>query len=778
MARKYYLTAYQLWLEQGNVGTEADFLAALKGEKGDGFQPKYEYDTLAELNTATTDETISPEQGEAALVGTSEPYKIYTYSSASTTWTYRGYYGANSIESIDLHNTNGLTKTYKVLYTDGTADYIPVSDGVPSYTHIRYGTSATPDTLLTIPNNYMGIAVTTSDTAPVLYTAYNWFKIKGETGYTVAYDNGYTDTFEVTNGNSIASIVKTNTVGLVDTYTITYDDGTTSTYDVTNGNGIASIARTSGNGAAGTTDTYTITYDNGGTTTFPVYNGADGTGVGDMLKSTYDTANKAQDVFDYADTAAANRLPTVYSVGSIQDFIDVLEDTSNYTKIVIEPVSLNIGESISANVYGTISFKEDISLTFSGDYNITFTSPADTYATLIFYNGLSINSSSYSVNRTVNIYDTNTSFNNINVQSLIISSVNLTIDNTKLTGVYQKLNTAGTSPAVNGFSQSNWNNAFVFDSTPTNGSLNPVTSGGVKTALDGKSDTTHTHSGTYEPANANIQSHISNTSNPHSVDKTDVGLANVDNTSDANKPVSTAQQTALDLMANKDLSNVSDNDFLTKAQASGIVTDIIPENKTRYKVVITSFDGGAISNRAITLTKGAETVVAYTKENGEAIVEIDYGTWTLSLTDVPSGYKTPIAQEIEGLGGTQTTVNFFLDEKTVIKYGVRIQLNNSNPETSVEYINDSAGFTPSVTSGSSFVDNGWANRWPFNAIKPCLFKDGVVVGYLNPNNYAQFEDCSAADITSGTAGDVMVEFPKMYLKISRDASYQYIEIAD
>jgi hypothetical protein len=40
------------------------------------------------------------------------------------------------------------------------------------------------------------------------------------------------------------------------------------------------------------------------------------------------------------------------------------------------------------------------------------------------------------------------------------------------------------------------------------------------------------------------------TGNPHSVTKTDVGLANADNTSDANKPVSTAQQSALDLKAN------------------------------------------------------------------------------------------------------------------------------------------------------------------------------------------------------------------------------------
>ena len=36
-------------------------------------------------------------------------------------------------------------------------------------------------------------------------------------------------------GRGIVSILKTATVGLVDTYTITYTDGTTSTFDVTNG---------------------------------------------------------------------------------------------------------------------------------------------------------------------------------------------------------------------------------------------------------------------------------------------------------------------------------------------------------------------------------------------------------------------------------------------------------------------------------------------------------------------------------------------------------------
>ena len=55
-------------------------------------------------------------------------------------------------------------------------------------------------------------------------------------------------------------------------------------------------------------------------------------------------------------------------------------------------------------------------------------------------------------------------------------------------------------------------------------------------------------------------------------------------------------------------------------------------------------------------------------------------------------------------------------------------------------------------------------------VKPCLFQNGVVVGYLNPNNFAQFVDGSTADITSGNAGDVMIEFPRMGLNISTDGS--------
>lgn len=65
-----------------------------------------------------------------------------------------------------------------------------------------------------------------------------------------------------------------------------------------------------------------------------------------------------------------------------------------------------------------------------------------------------------------------------------------------------------------------------------------------KTKLDGLKD----QAGITSDINAvqtNLKTHINNKSNPHKVTKDQVGLGNVDNTSDANKPISNATRTAL-----------------------------------------------------------------------------------------------------------------------------------------------------------------------------------------------------------------------------------------
>lgn len=64
----------------------------------------------------------------------------------------------------------------------------------------------------------------------------------GKSAYELAVDAGFTGTLEEwleslkgSAGNSVVSVIKTATNGLVDTYTITFSDGTTTTFDVTNG---------------------------------------------------------------------------------------------------------------------------------------------------------------------------------------------------------------------------------------------------------------------------------------------------------------------------------------------------------------------------------------------------------------------------------------------------------------------------------------------------------------------------------------------------------------
>lgn len=103
-------------------------------------------------------------------------------------------------------------------------------------------------------------------------------------------------------------------------------------------------------------------------------------------------------------------------------------------------------------------------------------------------------------------------------------------------------------------------------------------------------------------------------------------------------------------------------------------------------------------------------------------------------------------------------------------YGVRIDTTNSNPETAVTYTDDAVN----MSGGSA----DWDNLFPFNVIKPCLLKAGVVQYYLNPNNFTKKEDGSAADITSGADGDVMIEIPKLAYAIYYEGTDLYVKITD
>jgi len=107
-------------------------------------------------------------------------------------------------------------------------------------------------------------------------------------------------------------------------------------------------------------------------------------------------------------------------------------------------------------------------------------------------------------------------------------------------------------------------------------------------------------------------------------------------------------------------------------------------------------------------------------------------------------------------------------------YGVQINLSNSNPYTAVTYIDNAVG----MVGGSSM----WDSMPIFRDIRPCLFNGGAVVGYLNPNNYAQWAEgetqSGTPDITSGAQGDVMIEIPKIGWRFSRAGNVLTIQITN
>lgn len=74
----------------------------------------------------------------------------------------------------DVNMSNG--KTLKEMLTDGSLQ------GTSAYVHIRWKSSETSTTLLTIPDKYIGIVSSNSAVAPTSVSGYTWYKYKGEDG--------------------------------------------------------------------------------------------------------------------------------------------------------------------------------------------------------------------------------------------------------------------------------------------------------------------------------------------------------------------------------------------------------------------------------------------------------------------------------------------------------------------------------------------------------------------------------------------------------------------
>lgn len=145
-----------------------------------------------------------------------------------------------------------------------------------------------------------------------------------------------------------------------------------------------------------------------------------------------------------------------------------------------------------------------------------------------------------------------------------------------------------------------------------------------------------------------INNHMSDNSNPHNVTKAQIGLSNVDNTSDLNKPVSNACQSALDLKADK-----SDVEALNSAVAQNSsdisnCADIDLFNVTNYaerKMAEMTMP----SDRYVDLTIGA---------SGSSYTAIANGYYVLVGRTEDNGNQHIIHFTKNGIMWTEVTTNF------------------------------------------------------------------------------------------------------------------------
>lgn len=130
--------------------------------------------------------------------------------------------------------------------------------------------------------------------------------------------------------------------------------------------------------------------------------------------------------------------------------------------------------------------------------------------------------------------------------------------------------------------------------------------------------------------------------------------------------------------------------------------------------------------------------------------------------------------------GTDNT--FTAQPIKILKYGVKIDQNNADPDSRVEYIFDAVGMKPGrLNQETGIFDYGdWARIGFVKDNKPCMLKlDGTVDYYLNPNNYDLKEDGTPSDASNiNYSGNVMAEMPRWYLCQYSEGGYDYIILSE
>ena len=190
--------------------------------------------------------------------------------------------------------------------------------------------------------------------------------------------------------------------------------------------------------------------------------------------------------------------------------------------------------------------------------------------------------------------------------------------------------------------------------------------------------------GTVSTNEAALNTHTSSTSNPHNVTKEQLGLGEVDNTSDVNKPVSTAQQEAIDnaVTESKDYTDTKVSDLMGSAPETlntlEKVAQVINDNgdaiETLNNTIETKANQSDLEALQGTVTTNETALNTHTSntDNPHSVTKAQVG---LSEVDNTSDLNKPVST------ATQTAINNSLSESKGYTDTKVADLVGSAPET-------------------------------------------------------------------------------------------------
>lgn len=252
--------------------------------------------------------------------------------------------------------------------------------------------------------------------------------------------------------------------------------------------------------------------------------------------------------------------------------------------------------------------------------------------------------------------------------------------------------------------------------------------------------------GIEEGAQVNIITSVSGRTGDVVLSKTDVGLNDVDNTSDLDKPISTATQSALDLKVDK-------------VSGKGLSTnDYTSEEKSKLEGI------EAEANKYEHPTTSGNKHIPSGGTSGQILVNTEDGTaaWADTSSKIEEQFQllnTMWEQLQEEQVNLQSQIDSMAINEDVYAYGVEWDVTVADPTL--------------TRIGNLLLHKQLPIQSSFRG---CVAQGPVIKYWLNPNNWA-YKENGEASVLDGTDGTVKVHSIKFYGKSGSKENKRWVKIS-